>query len=48
MDFSLSDAAQYRITMSRMAAEGMMRPIARQFDEEEQLSFFLVVFYPIL
>jgi acyl-CoA dehydrogenase len=35
MDFSLSDAAQYRIAMSRMAAEGMMRPIARQFDEEE-------------
>lgn len=35
MDFSLSDAALNRIAMSRMAAEGMMRPIARQFDEEE-------------
>jgi acyl-CoA dehydrogenase len=35
MDFSLSQAAQMRIAMSRMAAEGMMRPIARQFDEEE-------------
>ncbi len=35
MDFSLSDAARSRISMSRMAAEGLMRPIARQFDEEE-------------
>ena len=35
MDFSLSDAARSRIGMSRMAAEGLMRPISRQFDEEE-------------
>jgi acyl-CoA dehydrogenase len=35
MDFSLSDAARNRIGMSRMAAEGLMRPISRQFDEEE-------------
>ena len=35
MDFTLSQAAQSRIAMSRMAAEGMMRPIARQYDEEE-------------
>src|SRR6185369_12748037 len=35
MDFSLSKAAEARIAMSRMAAEGMMRPIARQYDEEE-------------
>src|SRR5262245_53267188 len=35
MDFSLSAAAQNRIATVRMAAEGMMRPIARQFDEEE-------------
>ncbi len=35
MDFSLSKAAKQRIKMARMAAEGMMRPISRQFDEEE-------------
>lgn len=35
MDFTLSQAALDRIAMSRMAAEGMMRPIARQYDEEE-------------
>jgi len=35
MDFSLSKAAQGRIAMARMAAEGLMRPISRQFDEEE-------------
>ncbi len=35
MDFSLSEEAQKRIAMSRMAAEAMMRPISRQFDEEE-------------
>ena len=35
MDFTLSKAAQSRIAMSRMAAEGLMRPISRQFDEDE-------------
>jgi len=35
MDFSLSKAAQSRIAMARMAAEGLMRPISRQYDEEE-------------
>ena len=35
MDFTLSNAAQQRIAMARMIAEGMMRPIARQYDEEE-------------
>lgn len=35
MDFSLSKAAEQRIAMSRMVAEGLMRPIARQYDEEE-------------
>ncbi|HYC00198.1 MAG TPA: acyl-CoA dehydrogenase family protein [Candidatus Limnocylindrales bacterium] len=35
MDFSLSNAAQNRIAMARMLAEGMMRPIARKYDEEE-------------
>jgi acyl-CoA dehydrogenase len=35
MDFSLSEAAQQRVMMMHMVAEGMMRPIARQYDEEE-------------
>lgn len=35
MDFSLSDAAKKRIETMHMAAEFLMRPIARQFDEEE-------------
>ena len=35
MDFSLSEAAKNRRAMMRMVAEGMMRPISRQFDEEE-------------
>ncbi|MBI5504151.1 MAG: acyl-CoA dehydrogenase family protein [Deltaproteobacteria bacterium] len=35
MDFSLSKAAQGRIAMARMAAESLMRPISRQYDEEE-------------
>jgi acyl-CoA dehydrogenase len=35
MDFSLSDAAIKRRDLMRMAAEHLMRPIARQFDEEE-------------
>jgi acyl-CoA dehydrogenase len=35
MDFSLSEAAKKRIETMHMAAEFLMRPIARQFDEEE-------------
>ena len=35
MDFSLSEAALMRRQMLRMVAESLMRPIARQFDEEE-------------
>ena len=35
MDFSLSDAAIKRRETMRMAAEHLMRPIARQYDEEE-------------
>jgi len=35
MDFSLSEAAKNRRTMMRMVAEGVMRPLSRQFDEEE-------------
>jgi len=35
MDFSLSEAAKNRRGMMRMVAEQMMRPISRQFDEEE-------------
>ncbi len=35
MDFSLSKAAQGRIAMARMAAEMLMRPISRQYDEDE-------------
>ena len=35
MDFSLSEAATTRAQMIRMVAEGLMRPISRQYDEEE-------------
>jgi len=35
MDFSLSDAAIKRREMMKMAAEHLMRPASRQFDEEE-------------
>jgi acyl-CoA dehydrogenase len=35
MDFSLSEAAIKRRDLMRMAAEALMRPIARQYDEEE-------------
>ncbi|MFT4571991.1 MAG: acyl-CoA dehydrogenase [Hyphomicrobiaceae bacterium] len=35
MDFSLSEAAKKRIDTMHMAAEYLMRPISRQFDEEE-------------
>jgi len=35
MDFSLSEAATKRKELMKMAAEGLMRPIARQYDEEE-------------
>ncbi len=35
MDFSLSEAAKARRNMMRMVAEGMMRPISRQYDEQE-------------
>jgi len=35
IDFELSDAIQNNLRMVHMLAEGMMRPIARQFDEEE-------------
>lgn len=35
MDFSLSDAALKRKEMMRMAAEHLMRPISRRYDEEE-------------
>jgi acyl-CoA dehydrogenase len=35
MDFSLSEAALMRRQMLRMVAESLMRPISRQFDEEE-------------
>ncbi len=35
MDFSLSEAAKQRIETTRMASEGLMRPISRQYDEEE-------------
>jgi acyl-CoA dehydrogenase len=35
MDFTLSEAAKNRRAMMRMVAEQMMRPISRQFDEEE-------------
>jgi acyl-CoA dehydrogenase len=35
MDFSFSEAAVKRRDTMRMAAEHLMRPIARQFDEEE-------------
>jgi acyl-CoA dehydrogenase len=35
MDFSLSEAAKKRIETMHMAAEFLMRPISRQFDEEE-------------
>ncbi len=35
MDFSLSDAALKRREMMKMAAEHLMRPASRQFDEEE-------------
>ena len=43
MDFSLSEAALMRRQMLRMVAEQLMRPISRQFDEEEHtepLDFF--------
>jgi acyl-CoA dehydrogenase len=43
MDFSLSEAAMMRRQMLRMVAEQLMRPISRQFDEEEHtepLDFF--------
>jgi len=43
MDFSLSESAKSRRAMMRMVAEQMMRPISRQFDEEEHtepLEFF--------
>ena len=39
MDFSLSEAAVMRRQMLRMVAEQMMRPISRQFDEEEHTVF---------
>ena len=35
MDFTLSDKAQERKAIMQMAAEALMRPIARQYDEEE-------------
>jgi len=35
MDFTLSEAATKRKELMRMAAETLMRPIARQYDEEE-------------
>ena len=35
MDFSLSEKAQERVQQLRLVTEGMMRPIARQYDEEE-------------
>lgn len=35
MDFTLSEAALMRRQMLRMVAEQLMRPISRQFDEEE-------------
>jgi len=35
MDFSLSDKAWERRELMHAAAEGLMRPIARQYDEEE-------------
>ncbi len=35
MNFKLSEAATQRRDIMRMAAEGLMRPIARQYDEEE-------------
>jgi acyl-CoA dehydrogenase len=43
MDFTLSEAALMRRQMLRMVAEQLMRPISRQFDEEEHtepLDFF--------
>lgn len=35
MNFEHSDEAKERAMMTHMVAEGMMRPISRQFDEEE-------------
>ena len=35
MDFSLSEAARKRKELMHLAAETLMRPIARQFDEAE-------------
>ena len=35
MDFSLSEAAKKRKELMRMAAETLMRPISRQYDEAE-------------
>jgi len=35
MDFSLSEAAKKRKETMRFVAEHLMRPISRQFDEQE-------------